>query len=340
MARAVPSTPGTLSNLQLIAFIHALDRVGIDTDRVLAKVGLQRDQVDPKGRSTQAIDFPLWNAAVEISGDPAIGLRAGEHISYAALGGYGYLLRNSETLEQLLQRASEYIRLIDDLCVLETRVEGELAITRLSRSGFALPPQAIDCAFAAITRVSRELAGRGFAHTRVRMAHASPIDPATYEQYFGCPVELDAPHYELEASKVWLTQRPHLADARLGEVLEQHAQTMLESLPIEIDSLLATARTKLMAQLECGKLGLGELARAMHMSERTLRRRLSERGTSYQTLLDALRSEQARKLVRRGAESVDHIAERLRFADTSSFFHAFKRWTGQTPAQFRREGRK
>src|ERR1700759_2051900 len=105
MARAVPSTPGTLSNLQLIAFIHALDRVGVDTDRVLAKVGLHRDKVDPKGRSAQAIDFPLWNAAVEISGDPAIGLRAGKHISYAALGGYGYLLRNSETLEQLLQRA-------------------------------------------------------------------------------------------------------------------------------------------------------------------------------------------------------------------------------------------
>lgn len=337
MAQAFENIPGTVSNLQLIAFVHTLDRLGVDANRVLAKAGLKRDQLDPKGRSALAIDFPLWNAAVEVSGDPAIGLRLGKHISYAALGGYGYLLRNSETFEKLLERASEYIRLIDDLCVLETRVEGDYVITRMSRGGgYPMSPQSVDCAFAAIAAVSRELGGPGFVHTRVRLAYASAIDRATYERYFGCPVELDAQYHELEAPKRWLHQTPHLADARLGEVLEQHAQSLLESLPSEIDTLLQTAREKLAAQLEGGEVGLGALARAMYMSERTLRRRLSERGTSYQALLDELRATQARKLVGHGGEPVDRIAQRLGFADTSSFFHAFKRWTGQTPAQFRR----
>jgi AraC-like DNA-binding protein len=104
----------------------------------------------------------------------------------------------------------------------------------------------------------------------------------------------------------------------------------------EADSIVQTVRSKLMSQLAGGEVRLGALARSMHMSERTLRRRLSERGTSYQELLDDLRSTQARKLVSHGAEAVEQIAQRLGFADTSSFFHAFKRWTGQTPAQFRR----
>jgi len=129
--------------------------------------------------------------------------------------------------------------------------------------------------------------------------------------------------------------KPHFADVRLGEVMQQHATSLLESLP-ETDSVVQTARAKLMTQLEGGDVGLGALARAMHMSERTLRRRLSERGTSYHALLDELRSTQARKLVGHGSQPVDQIAQRLGFADTSSFFHAFKRWTGQTPAQFRR----
>jgi AraC-like DNA-binding protein len=104
----------------------------------------------------------------------------------------------------------------------------------------------------------------------------------------------------------------------------------------EPDTLLQAARAKLMSQLSGGEVGLGTLARSMHMSERTLRRRLSERGTNYQSLLDELRSTRARTLVGHGAEPVDRIAQQLGFADTSSFFHAFKRWTGQTPAQFRR----
>jgi AraC-like DNA-binding protein len=121
----------------------------------------------------------------------------------------------------------------------------------------------------------------------------------------------------------------------ISALLHQHAAALLEALP-DADALVQTARSKLLSQLAGGEVGLGTLARSMHMSERTLRRRLSERGTSYQALLDELRSTQARTLIGHGAEPVDRIAQRLGFADTSSFFHAFKRWTGQTPAQFRR----
>ncbi|HKP58874.1 MAG TPA: helix-turn-helix domain-containing protein [Polyangiales bacterium] len=103
--------------------------------------------------------------------------------------------------------------------------------------------------------------------------------------------------------------------------------------------LLADVRAQLSERLAQGDVGLGSLARALHMSQRTLRRRLSEHGTSYQTLLDEVRAGVARKLVEQAAQPFELIAHQTGFADTSSFFHAFKRWTGKTPAQFRRERR-
>jgi len=72
----------------------------------------------------------------------------------------------------------------------------------------------------------------------------------------------------------------------------------------------------------------------MHTSERTLRRRLSEHDTSYLSLLDELRAALARKLLQEPALTIDDVAQRLGFSDTSSFFHAFKRWTGSTPSSF------
>ena len=117
-----------------------------------------------------------------------------------------------------------------------------------------------------------------------------------------------------------------------------HEPQRIEKVP-ECDPLLQRVRAQLSARLAQGDVGLAPLARALYMSERTLRRRLSDHGTSYQTLLDELRSEVACKLVEQAAQPFDSIARQIGFADTSSFFHAFKRWTGKTPVQFRKEQR-
>jgi AraC-like DNA-binding protein len=339
MAHDAQQIPGTLSNLQLSAVVSALDGLGLDADRVLGEIGLDRTQIaDPAGRVAAGIEFPLWRSIVEISGDLAIGMRMGERISFDALGGYGYLLQNSETFEQLLGRASKFMRLIDDLFFVELSVEGERAFTRWGRTGgYAIPDPGIDCVLTAVACATRHAIGPDvFAEGCLRIAHPSPLGAAVYERYIGCRVELDADTHEFEAPRAWLALRPdRSANPKLGDVLQQHATHLLEGLP-EADAIVQTARTNLLAQLGQGDLGLASLARAMRMSERTLRRRLSERGTSYQTLLDELRAEQARKWVGSSSDPVDQIAQRLGFADTSSFFHAFKRWTGQTPTQFRR----
>jgi len=73
----------------------------------------------------------------------------------------------------------------------------------------------------------------------------------------------------------------------------------------------------------------------MGVSTRTLWRRLEEKGTSFSALLEEVRHKQARELLAPTVMSVEQIADSLGYAETASFTHAFKRWTGRSPRQFR-----
>jgi AraC-like DNA-binding protein len=80
---------------------------------------------------------------------------------------------------------------------------------------------------------------------------------------------------------------------------------------------------------------LAEVASMLHLSPRTLRRRLAEEGTSYRTLLDEVRGQLAEELLLNEQLTVEEVAQRLGYAETSSFTHAFRRWTGQGPRALR-----
>ena len=85
-----------------------------------------------------------------------------------------------------------------------------------------------------------------------------------------------------------------------------------------------------------GATSIGGVARALAMSERTLRRRLTDEGTSFRELADEVHRTLAEEMLRSGALSVDDVAIRLGYAEATSFIAAFKRWTGTTPARYQR----
>lgn len=333
--------PGTISNLQILPKVAAFDALGLDTERILGLAGLPRERfADPDGRMPVEAEFALWNAAIEVTGDPALGLRVAQRMRLGAFGGYEYLLRNSATLREAFERADRYMRLIDDLARVDVQVAGDAAWMRLYRSGaHTAPPPDVECLFALIVGVLRaELPGCEFR--AVHFAHAAAAPNALYVQHFGCPVLFSQPAYELHFAADMLALAPtRRADPQLGRVLEEHAKVMLSKLP-ELDPFPQAVRAQMRKQLAEGTLAAGSVARALHMSERTLRRKLSAHGTSYQDMLDALRAQLAQDYVAHGRESFDAIAGRLAFADASAFFRAFKRWTSTTPAQFRERARK
>jgi AraC-like DNA-binding protein len=155
-----------------------------------------------------------------------------------------------------------------------------------------------------------------------------------YTRHFGCPVRFGREHNEVRLPASVLELPSAGADHNLARVLEDHARHLLAQLPDE-DPFLQAARRELLEQIDTGAPSAVTLAHALRLSERTLRRRLDAEGTSYNALLDELRHDLARKYVTQTREGFEAVAERLAFADASTFFRAFKRWTGMTPAQFR-----
>ena len=125
------------------------------------------------------------------------------------------------------------------------------------------------------------------------------------------------------------------ADPGLRAVLESHALERLRHLP-ENPSVADRARALLAEELSRGAPTAALLAALLRMSLRTLDRALAAEGTSFRRLLEQLRREASARALAESRHSVSEVAFLLGFNDLSAFYRAFKRWTGQTPVQFRR----
>jgi AraC-like DNA-binding protein len=326
-----------MSAFQFLPWLSALDALGVESDKVLARVRMPRDRLsDPHARLPADMDHAFWAAALAESGDPALSLRLVEQLPPGAFGSFEYLLRNCETVEQMSARANEFMRLIDDLAQIEIRREGDHVALRLSRVGdYPVAGPGVETVFALMVSIARQRKQLTDYLRAVHFTHRTAAPVERFERYFGCAVRFGAEHNELIGTPAMLTATLG-GDPILRDVLEELARHQLKQVP-QVDPLLHTVRSRLRAQLRQGSANLSSVSRAVHMSERTLRRRLQEAGTGYQALLDELREELAVEYVLAPGVDIATVSTQLGFADPSTFYRAFKRWTGMTPAQYQKQ---
>ena len=163
--------------------------------------------------------------------------------------------------------------------------------------------------------------------------HESP-DRAPYESLFEGPVTFRAPIDEIELHLSDLAMALPTADATTAALLEERALAMARALT-PAEPFLDLVRQGILRRLRAHDQTLASLARDLRLSERTLQRRLRERGTSHRDLLDDVRSEMATHLLTREAKSAVEVAYELGFARPQAFHKAFVRWTGKTPGEYR-----
>jgi AraC-like DNA-binding protein len=169
----------------------------------------------------------------------------------------------------------------------------------------------------------------------VAFAHAAPADPRPLEAFFGAPVRWEAAETWLHLTGEQLAMPLPGADARLHALLAPLARAELERCPAEA-SVAERARQELNGRLSDGAPTAAVVARRLAMSERTLRRRLAQEGLGFRRLLEQKRVALARAYVANPAVPLSEVSFVLGFSEPSAFHRAFKRWTGQTPATFRR----
>ena len=166
-----------------------------------------------------------------------------------------------------------------------------------------------------------------------RLEHPAPDYQAIYAEHFDCALHFDARDNAFAFDKRWLDHPLPLADTITHQAMAERCRKQnLEFTGRQ--AWLGRIRQLLRAQLNAAP-GLEGLAQQMNCSARTLRRHLKELGCSYQELLDELRFEQAKHMLCEDQMPIYRIAEALGFSETASFRHAFVRWSGVAPSQFR-----
>lgn len=309
--------------------------LGLDVARILERAGVSRAHLAPPwGRVTTAEFFALWRAIEEIGGARDLGLRLGAEALPHRYNVATMAALHSPTLGEALQKLGKYKRLVcpEEVLVEVRRGEARLRFHWLLAEGD--PPRLlVDATFASVLAMARRGAEKPITPVRVELARRR-ADAALLAGHFGCPIRFDAPVDLLV-----------LPEASLAEPFVTHnadlLALLLPGLDAELDqrdrgrSLADEVRLALCRRM-CGERpSVDKVARDLRISPRTLQRRLEEAGTTYQRLLDEVRSRSARRLLARTDLDAGEVAFLLGFEEQNSFARAFQAWEGTTPARYR-----
>ncbi|HEY0972874.1 MAG TPA: AraC family transcriptional regulator [Solimonas sp.] len=334
----MPPTPTTATALTswAKAIRKALDAAEVDSARLFAEAGLDPVGLDdPNARYPVAATTRLWELAVRATGDDAFGLTVARHVSQTTFHALGYSLAASSTLKEAFERLLRYFRIVTDAADLQLDEDTAhlTLILHVDPARAVIAPQALDAFAYLLLRLCRGLYRRDAAPVSVTLCRPPPRNRAAFERAFRAPLCFGADENRLVFERALFEQRLEGANPELARHNDEIVLRYLAR--HDRDNLVARVRAVLTEQLPSGEPSEAAVAVALHLSSRSLQRKLAEEGSSYTALLTQTRRDLAHSYLRGGRHSVGEIAYLLGFADTSSFTRAFRRWEGCAPSAFR-----
>jgi AraC-like DNA-binding protein len=290
---------------------------------------------DPDARLLHAAAVRIWQTAGELTNDPSLGLHVAEQIQPGQFGAFDYALRTSANLGAAFACLCRYHRVLHDVAQvgLETTRDYAILSHRLPLPGGA-PRQVSEFILAAWLVTSRQATGMNWTPLQVRFPHATPADISEHRRIFGCPVNFAHTRGELVFCRTLLDLPLLKADPILQGIVEAQVVALLARLP-KAEATTDAVRRFLAQELANGHPRLERIAPRLHMSARTLHRRLEEEGTNFRRVLTEVRRELAVRHLLERRLAIAEIAFLLGFSEASAFHRAFKHWTGQAPRAYR-----
>jgi AraC-like DNA-binding protein len=314
---------------------------GVPRERLLAGSGLDpAGLADPGGQVAARQELAVVANLVKALGDPpGLGLAAGARYRIGTFGIFGYACITSPTLREAVRFALGHLELSFTFCLPRVRVDGTALTLELDLAGVpaAVHRFLVERDLAAIYTVLTDMLDTPIPVLDLALPFPDPgVDG--YAATFGRTPRFDAPGALARFPADRLDAPLPQANAVTVALCEQQCRELVAQ---------RRARTGVAEQVRAQLVSVGgaprsiaQVAGALALSERTLRRRLAGEGTSYRALLDEVRDALALELLAAGGLSVEDVAIRLGYAEASSFIAAFKRWHGQTPAAHARRPRR
>lgn len=329
-----PAAAPTTATTYLRPLYRLLQERGHDVAALFARHGLDLDSLGrPDARVPVAVTRDLMAEAQRLTAEPALGLALVRHTEYTTFGGLGLALAAGGNVRSVLERIARYHALISDAVAMRIDEQGDALVIHVDERSDPPPhPQSILFLIATVVALGRlRLAGDAPPRCIVlRGIDAEGI--AAARKFFRCPVEAgDTWRVDMAAS----TARRVLdgSDPEMAAMLEQ---TLKVRLPREDHPLSLQLALWLEERFPEGEPSLADAARSLHLSERSLQRRLKEENLTWQQLVDDTRRALADRHLHAPGMSLTQLAFLLGFSDVSSFSRAFRKWHGMPASEYRR----
>jgi len=290
---------------------------------------------DPSARFSLTAMDNVYHELYQQVDDPCMGLKLASvwHPSHLASLGYAWLA--SSTLYTALNRLSRYVRIINDAISVSLEEEGDNLVITITSDDREIPAHyQADSSSAILITMCRANYGEELSPVSVSFKHATSPCSGEYYGFFRCPVEFGAKQNQIILPLDVVNKRLTSASPQLAQINDQVMINYLAELDKE--DIIQQVKAAIIDQLPSGNVNEETVSEAIYSSKRSLQRRLNEKGTTFKTILTEVRQDLALKYIHDRKLTLTEISFMLGFSEMSSFSRAFKRWTGESPKEFRK----
>ncbi|MFT3815397.1 MAG: AraC family transcriptional regulator [Acidovorax sp.] len=334
------------SPVKLAVLIEVAAQAGLEAAAVLEGVGLDARAIADPFVLTSSLQFLTASRnLVRLHGSPALGVEIGRRLGASSYGMYGYAMLCAETCEQACDLGVKHHALANNgLFSLHYTVQDGMVTWLLPTYEYIALPDVdealyqflLEKQFALHVRITKDVMGSWCVPARATFAYPQPPHGAAIADALECPLAFGQPRNTLCYPAAWLKRPPQLANPMTAAQVSAQCARMLEEFDWQVG---ITRRVFQELTRAPGRFpDTVQIAERLGMTARTLGRKLAAESTSYSKLLTSVRKALAIDYLTTTRMSVNDIALALGFSDAVGFNHAFKRWTGKSPNQFRGDG--
>lgn len=328
---------GQITSLFVHKVISQVDQA-LDKRALLKSVGIDPDlPVDPKVMVADTDYYALLETIAKSDSQATdLPLRVGASMRCEDYGAFGLAWKSALSLRGSCGRAERYARVLTNVAMYRVREAEEGIYMELHRDGERTLGLRLsnEATIASIAAISQEVSTSTFQPQEIFFSHKAPDSTAAHQRHFACPVRFGTEMDALLVSHEQMQRPNRLGDRSISKFFDAHLDEELSKYDGNA-ALVRRLRVHVSQALSAGVPRISSIAGCLGMSARTLQRRLSERGYSYQKLVDESRRELAKRLLEESEYPLAQVAFLTGFSEQSAFNRAFKRWAGQTPRSFR-----
>lgn len=328
----IPTTLATVG--QIITGV--LDMYGLDSSAMLERHGINPSLLsNPDARIPSSAWDAVTREAAEHIPDPAFGLLAARCWHPSNLGALGYAWLTSSTLRTALGRLVRYWRLLGEASSarLEESSAGLTLVVERQAPDPATNEIVVDFAMSLITDMCRMNAGSTLRPASIHLHRARPKDRGAYRRFYGCAVRFEADEDAITLSNKDVGRTLPTSNRQIAATMDRILVERLAEL--DKSDIVARCQANLLEQLSSGDVSEDAMADQLHMSRRTLQRKLADSDLTYKQLVDDTRRDLAMRHLDDPRHSITDVTFLLGFSQQSAFTRAFKRWTGMSPSEYR-----